>query len=555
MTLFVVYLAHRELLNKLPRAKGAKYTSGERHKCLRGTRVKVLEEIDNWVYDHRTRRVYWLNGVAGTGKTTITQSFAERMFAAGLLGASFICSRDFIDRRDLHLIFPTLAFQLAYRYPEFRFHLVQILESDPDAGDESLSTQLTKLLVKPLQLTGLSTVIVIDALDECEDKEPASAILSLLAREIEHIPSVKFFITGRPEPRIRSGFRIPTLIPQTEVLLLHEVERRDVDEDIRTFLEYRLNGLVNNRSDVDLTKPWPPPEDIRIIVSKAAGLFIYAFTIVEFVTSIHHNPIQRLRLIVDMPESTVYEGQLGIDRLYTCLLVNGCPPVHSDDSQFFSQLQLVVSSVVLLWEPISVTDLARLLALDSGDIKASIRSLHSVLLVPEFNSNPIRVFHKSFPDYLLDNQRCRDPRFFVNSSVHHAKLARCCLELMHRELKGNICNLPKYSMNNDVEDLSTRRQNLISEALVYACRFWAKHLCLIPAAGDESINGIMELLKKFIQRYLLRWLEVASITNNVRGAVHSLADVERWLLQVRIYLIRSAIATDHSRFTLPTRIY
>src|SRR6202041_2200055 len=99
----------------------------------------------------------------------------------------------------LHLIFPTLAFQLAYRYPAFRAHLVKTIKSSPDVGHESLSLQLKKLLVDPLQATGLATVIVIDALDECEDDEPASAILSLLSHPIDNMPLVKFFITGRPE--------------------------------------------------------------------------------------------------------------------------------------------------------------------------------------------------------------------------------------------------------------------------------------------------------------------------------------------------------------------
>ena len=139
-----------------------------------------------------------------------------------------------------------------------------------------------QVLPQPLQLSGLHTVIIIDALDECEDEEPASAILSLLAREIEHIPKVKFFITGRPEPRIRKGFRLPSLSPQTETLLLHEVERGNVDEDIRMFLEYHLKELVKDRSDLNLPTPWPTPEEIQILTSKAAGLFIYAFTVATF---------------------------------------------------------------------------------------------------------------------------------------------------------------------------------------------------------------------------------------------------------------------------------
>src|SRR5882762_3951656 len=120
-----------------------------------------LEKIESWVHAIDILRVYWLNGVAGCGKTTIAQSFAERMFAEGLLGASFFCSRDFLERRSLHYIFPTLAFQLALKYPTFRGHLLNIIKSNPDVSYGSLETQLKKLLVEPLELSGLNTVIII----------------------------------------------------------------------------------------------------------------------------------------------------------------------------------------------------------------------------------------------------------------------------------------------------------------------------------------------------------------------------------------------------------
>ena len=61
---------------------------------------------------------------------------------------------------------------------------------------------MDKLIVGPLMQSAISTFIVIDALDECKDEEPASAILSVLGQFISQIPKVKFFLTGRPEPRI-----------------------------------------------------------------------------------------------------------------------------------------------------------------------------------------------------------------------------------------------------------------------------------------------------------------------------------------------------------------
>ena len=68
---------------------------GNRNGCLKGTRGTVLDTIEVWAEDFGKPPVYWLNGVAETGKTTIAQTVAARIFADGQLGASFFCSRDF----------------------------------------------------------------------------------------------------------------------------------------------------------------------------------------------------------------------------------------------------------------------------------------------------------------------------------------------------------------------------------------------------------------------------------------------------------------------------
>ena len=120
-----------------------------------------MDEIESWAKDPDAFPVFWLNGLAGTGKSTIAQTIAERMFADGCLGASFFCSRGFEDRSNLKLIFPTLAFQLAQQYPKFRSSIIRFLRSNPDIAHESLQDQMQKLLVDPLQSVDISTVIVI----------------------------------------------------------------------------------------------------------------------------------------------------------------------------------------------------------------------------------------------------------------------------------------------------------------------------------------------------------------------------------------------------------
>ena len=202
---------------------------------MKGTRGAVLDGIELWARDFDRSPVYWLNGLAGTGKSTIAKTIAERLFADGQLGASFFCSRDFEDRRNLQLIFPTLATQLARKYDKFRSIFTPLIRSDPNIAYESLRDRMKKLIVQPLNESDISTVIVVDALDECEDEESASAILSVLGRLVSEIPKVKFFLTGRPESRISEGFRLPLLAGLTDVFVLHEVESGQVNSDIRRF--------------------------------------------------------------------------------------------------------------------------------------------------------------------------------------------------------------------------------------------------------------------------------------------------------------------------------
>ena len=101
--------------------------------------MDVLLQLEHWLKDEQDHRVFWLNGLAGTGKSTIAQTFAEISFADGNLGASFFCSRDSEARSNLQSIFPTLAFQLAYQYTQFREKLLQVLRANPSIKQDRKS--------------------------------------------------------------------------------------------------------------------------------------------------------------------------------------------------------------------------------------------------------------------------------------------------------------------------------------------------------------------------------------------------------------------------------
>ena len=517
----------RILLNAMCHTVGAGHRSGNRQGCLGGTRTDILLQLEDWLENETKQRVFWLNGLAGTGKSTIAQTFAEITFGEGKLGASFFCSRESEDRSNIQTIFPTLAFQLAYQYPSFRDQLLQVLRANPEIGRESLCSQFEKLIVGPFKATQISTLIIVDALDECKDNEPASAILSILSRYLEDIPTVRFFITGRPEPRIRSGFRLKSLRPITEVLRLHEVERYLVDDDIRLFFKVRLADIAKTRSDCDLGQDWPSSSDINILCNKAAGLFIYASTVVKFVASGSCIPTKRLVWVISLPQSTAREGR-GIDPLYTQVLGQAVDDVgvgDEDKEEVYSHFKTVVGAVLLVFNPLSARALSELLRV--SNISTTLRFLHSILLVPEEADDPIRAFHKSFPDFITDPKRCKDKKFFVDPAVHHTGALLSCLRLMRERLKKNICNLDDHTVLSEVKDLSVHKRVHIGDALEYACQFWTKHLLGI-SGNSPHVQEVENIIDDFFTTNLLHWIEALVLMENLGAGVHAMNDIDQW---------------------------
>ena len=514
-------------MNQCRRAKGAEYRHGNRRGCLKGTRESVLNEIESWVEDPNKSPVFWLNGLAGTGKSTITQTVSQWALADGLLGASFFCSRDFEDRSDLQFIFPIIAFQLAHKYRKFRSVLVPLLQSDPDVVDEPLITQMEKLIVEPLRSADVATVIVIDALDECTDDEPQSAILSVMGRLVEKIPKVKFVITGRPEPRIKSGFRLELLRPLTDVFVLHDVQPSLINNDIRLFLRHELSELARRRR----LDGWPSDEHVNLLCRRAAGLFVYTVATVKFLDSETHLPKQRLDIIVNLPECMVPEGKarlnpkMTLDSLYLSILRTA---FTVEDPKVYSKVRSTIGAVILLVNPLPPCGISELIWLDPEEVMLFLTLAQSLFTLDEDSNQPVKLFHKSFPDFVTDPSRCLDVRFYISPGDLHIELTRNCLRLMNKGLKQNLLSLSNYALNSEVKDLQARIEDRVGTALEYACRSWHSHLT--RTTGD--ITSVIPDLRYFLEKKFLAWLEVVSVLGATRGAVVALENLVPWLREV-----------------------
>ena len=400
-------------------------------------------------------------------------------------------------------------------------NLVPLIQPDINIAYEPLYEQMRKLIVQPLNKSGISTVIVIDALDECEDEESASAILYVLGQLVPGIPRVKFFLTGRPEPRISVGFRLPLLAKVTDVFVFHNVELDQVDSDIRLFFKHSFSGVA---VCWDGLGSWPTGEQLDQLCSQAAGLFVYAAAAVKFIDMNRKNPKKQLELLLRSQKIGVCEGNT-LDLLYTSILQEA---FGSESMGGDTEARSILGAVVVAATPPSPSTIATLLGFDAEDVHLSLLSVNSLLLLQEDADCPVRPFHKSFPDFITDPTRCTNKRFYIFPPDHHSRLLICCLNLMNSKLEKNMCKLPDAVANSDVTDLKERIAQHIDPALQYACLSW--HMHLIDADTTPAHEPTTTpVLRQFLETKLLFWLEVLSVLGAVRNALEGLQATMDWL--------------------------
>jgi Fe-S cluster assembly ATPase SufC len=111
----------------------------------------LLKQIQEWYQSSaKVPCVYWLNGMAGTGKSTIARTVAYTCDEHEQLGASFFFTRDQADLATSERFFTTIAIQLAQKIPGLKPEICKAIKENPDINERLLSDQWRKLICDPL---------------------------------------------------------------------------------------------------------------------------------------------------------------------------------------------------------------------------------------------------------------------------------------------------------------------------------------------------------------------------------------------------------------------
>jgi hypothetical protein len=496
--------------------------ASQRLKCQPDTRLDTLKFIIDWLINPSgDQNILWLYGTAGCGKSTIATTIASYFRELGRLGAFLFFGQSATSEPSYFM--RTLAYQLGSFDPRIGAAIAAAILRNPRIEESSLFLQFKRLILEPLSsLEDLPSqgpvVAVFDALDECGNSDSRKFLLRTLTDEFKKLPSfLRLFITSRPQHDITVAFSSKAHIFGQEFDISVDSNLKDV----KAYLHQRLADIRVANADLSLAPDWPGEVKINDLSRRSTGLFVWCSTAMIFIEK-GQDPTERLELLLNT--KTRGRAESALDDLYvTALQASG----FWDDETFGSNFRAILGAIIVAKEPLYPDMIDSFLGCEAKNrCWHTIQHFGCVLRLS--STEPVRLLHPSFADFLSNRSRCEREEWFIDTTFHNRQLAIRCLQIMRAKLTFNACRIEtSYLRNDDVPDLITRIRDAVPSQLSYACRFWADHLRATPNQGRD-LEIFREIVNDFMFTRLLYWLEALSLLKAVTLAAPSVHTVAMW---------------------------
>ena len=406
-----------EALRKLAKVNTESVIQYHSGKYQEETRLLIFGKIKLWLDDRTSEnRVMVISGDAGMGKSVIAAVVCQRMQRAGQLSGSHFCQHNKERYRNPKVMLQSLACQLCDGLPEYKSELVKKLSRNLGVAMNSLEVHelFEFLFEEPLRSVGdpgRNLLLVIDGLDESEYKG-RNDLLDVLANHFCKLPVwFRFLVTTRPEANIAD--RLERFNP-----IQLEQDNKENVKDIRLFLEKQLSSVIQSGS-----------EDVVIdaLVRKAAGHFLYAYLMVDFIKeNVSLLTPEELGRILPSGVSSVYQSYF--ERLEKELKIG--------EDQFL----IFLSALAAAREPLPRNFVSKILLSDSKSPSGPrnvTKAINSISTLLPIHDDCLVFFHKSVKDWLTDRTTYGQHTFSVDEKQGHAMLSQLCtIELNNVKRKG-----------------------------------------------------------------------------------------------------------------------
>ena len=451
-----------EGLRKLAKVNTERVIQYHSGKYQEGTRLHIFEKIKLWLDDRTSEnRVMVISGDAGMGKSVISAVVCQRMRNAGRLSGSHFCQHDKACHRNPKIMLQSLAYQLSELLPQYKRELVKALSRNlgEDINNLEVEELFELLFEEPLRNVGdpgECFLMVIDGLDESEYKG-RNEMLDVVGNHFSALPIwFRFCVTTRPEIIIAKHLQ------KLNPLHLQQNNEENV-KDIRIFFETQLGNVIQ-----------PGYEDVVIhaLVREAAGHFLYAYLMVDFIKeNVSLLTSEELGRTLPSGVSSVYQSYF--ERLEKELTIS--------EELFLTFL----SALAAAKEPLPLDFVSKMLLSDIKSpaghrkVRKAIECISTLLPVQD---GCIHFFHKSVKDWLTDGAPDMygvQHKFYVNEDQGHRVLSQLCVDEL-----------------DDVKRKSVHGTDF-NGAAKYALQYGVSHMLELEDSA-KAFNGFEEIINSYV---------------------------------------------------------
>ena len=360
------------------------------------------DQINTWLNDKNGSRVMTLYADPGAGKSLFSAHF---QFANPNVIAALACDSRSEEYSQTDKITDRLAYLIALRLPDYRRQLMYILTDKSTltkTGHDRFNTLIATPLSRVIDGERSAKLIIIDGLDEAKSGALAEFIRSYHDKLKTYI---RILITARPERMLRRQLEPSAEFSCTELNLDDYAETNDAD--IRQYYEENLEDLLKDRPGCDIF--------MNRLVEASSGIFYYAFTIL---------PQLRESLEKGEPlEGMTFPKGLNALLLETFLRKFGEPDASGSVEKYNAFVREPLSMVAASPYALPLKTLQKMQGWTNARLEDFLRPLETML---DLSGGFIRLFHKSFTDWLNDSEA--SAAFYAPQEDGIRSLAAACFK-------------------------------------------------------------------------------------------------------------------------------
>jgi hypothetical protein len=216
------------------------------------------------------------------------------------------------------------------------------------------------MILKPLRKSPEAATLlnVIDGLDECANDDHVTTLIHLLVDAAKELHFHLLF-ASRPEHHIQEAFKSH---PAMTVISLQDKSYDDI--------------VICLRSGLQKVKPPPSDSTLWKLAIKSEGIFMYASTLIRYVSDKRGVPRERLQCALN--------AHNGLDPLFAQVLVDAKDYDHFGD---------VLGAVIFGRHNPAIGTIGAVLSVSTDQVRVALRGCVSILQVPGDDAFYVRPYH------------------------------------------------------------------------------------------------------------------------------------------------------------------